>query len=41
MKLLNPRSTALDENTQHDDKESAGNNPDNGYAFHISPPLNE
>lgn len=40
-KLLNARSTTLDKNAQHDDKESAAYNPDDGYAIHISPPLSE
>jgi len=36
--LLNARSAALDQNAQHDDKEHAGNYPDNRYAVHVHPP---
>src|SRR5580698_2871236 len=37
-RLLNARSTALDENAQHNDKENTGYYTDNGYAFHDNPP---
>jgi|SRR5271154_3477585 len=36
--LLNARSATLDQNAQHNDKEYAGNYPDNRYAFHVDPP---
>lgn len=33
--LLHPRTTTLDQNDQHDDKEHAGYNPDNRGTVHI------
>ena len=37
--LLNAGSATLDQNAQHNDKEYAGNYPDNRYAFHVDPPF--
>jgi hypothetical protein len=33
--LLNPRTTALDQNRQNDDKQQAGHNPDDHVCIHF------
>jgi len=35
--LFHRSATALDENTQHDHKQDAGNNPDERNVVHIEP----
>jgi hypothetical protein len=40
-KLLNSRSAALDQNAQHNNKENAGNYPDQGYTLHVNPPSSQ
>src|SRR5271155_4363944 len=35
VQLVNAGSAALDQNAQHNDKENAGNNTNNCYAFHF------
>ena len=36
---LNPSAAALNQNDQHDDKEDAGNNPDNRSCVHLDSPF--
>ena len=39
--LANARTTALDQNTQHDDEQGTGSNPDEGNIFHIESPFSQ
>jgi len=39
IRLLNPCATPLNQNDQHDDKEHAGNNPDNRGTVHVDSPF--
>lgn len=38
-RLANPSTTALNQNDQHDDKEYAGDYPDNRCIVHVNSPL--